>query len=114
MRKFVVCLIASGGAVLAASLATAPVTAAPFPASAVMPQDAALARGTVTLSQGPRYLYDNRYYLPYYGDRRYYRRYNGYRPHYPGYYGYYPSYAPLTICGTMLCYRPKYFIAPAW
>ena len=113
MRKFVVTVIASGAAVLAAGLAPAPVTAAPFPASAVMPQDEALARGTMILA-GPRYLYGSRYYSPYYGDRPYYRRYNGYRPYYPGNYGYRPYYAPLTICGTLLCYRPKYFIAPAW
>ena len=41
MRKFVVTVIASGAAVLAAGLAPAPVTAAPFPASAGMPQDEA-------------------------------------------------------------------------
>jgi hypothetical protein len=113
MRRFVVSLIASGGAVLAVGLATTPVTAASFPASAVMPQDEALARGTVILA-GPRYLYGSQYYPPYYGDRSYYRRYNGYRPYYPGYYRYRPYYAPLSICGTLLCYRPKYFIAPAW
>jgi hypothetical protein len=112
MRKFIVSHIALGGAVLAAGLATAPVTAAPFPASAVMSQDA-LSRGIVTL-QGPRYLYSNPHYLPYDSDRPYYRRYNRYRPYYPGYFGYRRYYAPLTICGTMLCYRPKYFITPAW
>ena len=109
MRKFVVTVIALGAAVLAAGLAPAPVTAAPFPASAIM-KDEALARGTVILA-GPRYLYGT----PYYGDRPYYRRYNnGYRPYYPAHYGYRPYYAPLSICGTLLCYRPKYFIAPAW
>lgn len=113
MRRFVVSLIASGGAVLAAGLAPAPVTAAPFPALAVMPQDAAMAPGTVTQA-GVRYSYGNRYYLPYCGERPCYRRHKGYRPHYRGHYGYYPYYAPLTICGTMLCYRPRYFIAPAW
>jgi hypothetical protein len=112
MGKFVVTVIASGAAVLAAGLAPAPVTAAPFPASAVT-KDEALARGAVMLA-GPRYLYGSRYYPPYYGDRPYYRRYNGYRPSYPAYYGYRPYYAPLSICGTLLCYRPKYFIAPAW
>ena len=123
MRKFVVTLIASGGAVFAAGLAPAPVAAAPFP-SAVMPQDAAMARGTVTLA-GVRYSYGSRHYLPYYGGRPCYRRSKGHRPCYPGhygyypyphpgYYGYYPYYAPLTVCGTMLCYQPRYFIAPAW
>jgi hypothetical protein len=113
MRKFVVSLIASGGAVLAAGLAPARVTAAPFPASAAMPQDAAMAPGTVTLA-GVRYQYATRYYLPYCGRRPCYRRCNGYRPYYPGCYGYYAYDPPLTICGTMLCYRPRYFIAPAW
>ena len=113
MRKFAVNFIASGGAVLAAGLAPAPVTAAPLPASAVAPQDAATAHATVTLA-GVRYRYGNRYYLPYCCHRPSYRRYNGYRPYHPGYYGYYPYYAPLTICGTMLCYRPRYFIAPAF
>jgi hypothetical protein len=112
MRKFVVCHIASGSAMLAAGFASAAVTATSFPA-AIMPQDAVLPGGIVTV-QGPRYLYGNPYYLPYYGSRPYYRRYNRYRPYDPGYYGYRPYYAPLTICGTMLCYRPKYFIAPAW
>jgi hypothetical protein len=111
MRKFVVSLITSGGAVLAAGLV--PVTAAPFSASNVMPQAAAMAPGIVTLA-GPRYWYANRYYLPYYGYRPYHRRYNGYRPYYLGYYGYLQYDAPLTICGTMLCYRPRYVIAPAW
>jgi hypothetical protein len=106
MRKFVVSLIAPG-AVLAAGIATKPVTAAPFPASAVMPRDAALARGNVILA-GPRYLYGSRYYPPYY------RRYKGYGRYYPGYRRYRQYYAPLSICGTMLCYRPKYFIAPLW
>ena len=133
MRSFVVTLIASGGAALAAGLTPAPVTATPFPALAVMPQDAAIAPGTVTPA-GVRYWYGNRHYLPYCGDRPYYRRcngdrpryrryrsdrphhrqYNGYRPYYPGYDGYYPYYAPLPICGTMLCYQPRYFMAPAW
>jgi len=70
-----------------------------------MLQDAALARGRVILV-GLRYLYGSRYYPPYY------RRYKAYGPYYPGYRGYRPYYAPLSICGTMLCYRPKYFIAP--
>ncbi len=111
MPRFVVSLIASAGAVLAGGLAPAPVAAAPFQASAVVPQAAATAHGTVTLA-GVRYWYGSRYYLPYCCPRRYYRRYNGYHPYYPGYYGYYPYSAPLTICGTMLCYRPRYFIAP--
>src|SRR5262245_51146067 len=112
MRKFVVNLIASGAAALAAGLAPAPVAAAPLPASAVMPQDAARTAGVVTLA-GVRYEYGNRYYLPHYGYRPCCRRYNRHRPYYPGYYVYYP-YPPLTVCGTMLCYRPRYFIAPAW
>ena len=104
MRKFVVSLIASG-AVLATGIATNPVTAAPLPASAAMLQDAALAHGRVILV-GLRYLYGSRYYPPYY------QRYKRYGPYYSGYRGYRPYYAPLSICGTMLCYRPKYFIAP--
>ena len=107
MRKFVLSLIPSG-AVLAAGLAVAPVTAAPFLGSAVMPQEAVLARDSVILV-GPRYLYGSRYYPP-----PYYRRYNGYGQYYPGYRRYRPYYAPLSICGTLLCYRPKYFIAPLW
>ena len=110
MRKFVISLTASG-AVLAAGLATAPLTAAPFPTSAVMPQDAAPARSSVILA-GPRYVYGSRYYSPSY--RPHYRRYNGYGPYYPGYRRYRAYYAPLSICGTLLCYRPKYFIAPLW
>jgi len=106
MRKFVVSLIASG-AVLAAGIATKPVIAAPFPASAVKPHDAALARGSVILA-GPRYLYGSNY------DPPYYRRYKGYGRYRPGYRRYRPYYAPLSICGAMLCYRPKYFIAPLW
>jgi hypothetical protein len=123
MHRFVVTLIAGGAAVLAAGLASAPATAAPFTAAAVTPQGAATAPGTVTLA-GVRYWYGNRYYLPYCGNRPCYRRYNGHRPHYrghyryypyhPRYYGYYPYYAPLTICGTLLCRQPRYFIAPAW
>jgi len=111
MRKFVVSVTAAG-TVLATSLATAPLTAAPFPAAAVMPQDGAMARGAVILA-GPRYVYGSQYYPPSYDKRPYYRRYNGY---YPGYRKYrpYPYYAPLSICGTLLCYRPKYFIAPLW
>jgi hypothetical protein len=112
MREFVVSLLASGVAVLAAGLAPARVAAAPFPA-AVMPQDASPAPGTVTLA-GVRYSYGNRYYLPYYCRRSHYRRYNGYCPYHRGYFVYYPYSAPLTICGTMLCYRPRYFIAPGW
>lgn len=107
MRKLVVTL--ASGAVLAAGLATVPVTAVPFPASAVMPKDFPLARSSVILA-GPRYLYGSQYYPPY----PYYRRYNGYVPYYPGYRGYRPYYAPVSICGTLLCYRPKYFIAPLW
>jgi hypothetical protein len=106
MHKFVVSVIACG-AVLATGIATNPGTAAPLPASTAMSQDAALARGSVILV-GPRYLYGSGYYP------RYYRRYKGYGPYYPGYRGYRPYYAPLSICGTMLCYRPKYFIAPLW
>jgi hypothetical protein len=113
MHRFLRSLIAAGGAVLAAGLASAHVAARPLPASAVMPQDAAMAPGIVTLA-GVRYSYGDRYYLPCYGRRPYYRRYRGYRPCYPDYYGAYPYYAPLTICGTLLCYRPRYFIAPAW
>jgi hypothetical protein len=112
MRKFVVSLSASVP-LLAAGLATAPAAAAPFPASAVMPQDAAAARGAVILA-GPRYLYGSQYDPPYYDNHLYYRRYNGHGPYYPGYRKYRPYYAPLSICGTMLCYRPKYFIAPLW
>jgi hypothetical protein len=112
MRNFVVSLTASG-AVLAAGLGTAPVIAAPFPVSAVMPLDARPARATVILA-GPRYLYGSWSYPPHYDNRLYYRQYNGYGPYYPGYRRYRPYYAPLSICGTLLCYRPKYFIAPLW
>jgi len=106
IRKVVVSLIASG-AVLVTGIATNPVTAATLPASAAMLQDAALARGRVILV-GLRYLYGSRYYPPYS------QRYKRYRPYYSGYRGYRPYYAPLSICRTMLCYRPKYFIAPLW
>ena len=107
MRKLVVSL--ASGAVFAAGLAVAPVSAVPFPASAIMLQDVSLERSSVILA-GPRYLYGSRYYPPY----RYYRRHNGYAQYYPGYRRYRPYYAPLSICGTLLCYRPKYFIAPLW
>ena len=115
MRKFVVSLVALGGAVLTAGLTPASVTAAPFRASAAatMPQATSIAPGTVTLA-GVRYWYGNRYYLPFCGGRSYYRRCNGYRPYRPAHYGYYAYDPPLTICGTMLCYRPRYFIAPTF
>lgn len=114
MRKFLVSVIVSGCAVLAAVLAPAPAAAAPLPAPAAVSQDAAMAPGRATLA-GVRHRYGNGYYLPYCGRRPCCRRCNGYRPYYPGYYyGYYPYYAPLTICGTMLCYQPRFFIAPAW
>src|SRR5262245_5032948 len=107
MRKVVVSLTASG-AVLAAGLAPAPLAAAPFAASALLSQDADPARGTVILA-GPRYLYGSRYYPSSDDNHQYYRRHKGYGPYYPGYRRYRPYYAPLSICGTLLCYRPKYF-----
>ena len=111
MRKL--SLVASCGAVLTAGLTPASVTAAPFWVSAVMPQAASMAPGTVTLA-GVRYSYGNRYYLPPCGRRSYYRRCDGYRPYHAAPYGYYAYDPPLTICGTMLCYRPRYFIAPTF
>jgi hypothetical protein len=107
MRKLVVSL--TSGAVFAAGLAIALIAAVPCPASAVMPQNVSLAPSSVILA-GPRYLYGSQYYPPY----RYYRQHNGDAPYYPGYRRYRPYYAPLSICGTLLCYRPKYFIAPLW